>query len=68
MVFSVNAIESGPNNFAAFKAKAMALNGTGSATGSAAGAKPTSGAMINSATHGAGIAVALVAAVFGVLL
>ncbi|RDB21255.1 Programmed cell death protein 5 [Hypsizygus marmoreus] len=28
MVFSINAIESGPNNFAAFKAKAIELNGT----------------------------------------
>jgi hypothetical protein len=30
MVFSVNAIESGPNTFAAFQAKATQLNGTGS--------------------------------------
>ncbi|KAI0094082.1 hypothetical protein BDY19DRAFT_989588 [Irpex rosettiformis] len=35
MVFSVNAVESGPNNFAAFQAKAMQLNGTSSATSSA---------------------------------
>ncbi|KAJ7090318.1 hypothetical protein B0H15DRAFT_838101 [Mycena belliarum] len=37
MVFSVNAVENGPNNFAAFKAKAMQLNGTvtpGAGTGS----------------------------------
>jgi hypothetical protein len=28
MVFSVKAVESGPNNFAAFQAKAIQLNGT----------------------------------------
>jgi hypothetical protein len=33
MVFSANAIESGPNNFASFQAKAMQINGTNSATG-----------------------------------
>ncbi|KAJ7349148.1 hypothetical protein DFH08DRAFT_743009 [Mycena albidolilacea] len=32
MVFSVNAVESGPNNFAAFQAKAIQLNGTAAAT------------------------------------
>jgi plastocyanin len=35
MVFSVNAVENGPQNFAAFQAQAMQLNGTGqSGTGS----------------------------------
>ena len=28
MVFSANAVESGPKNFAAFQAKAKSLNGT----------------------------------------
>lgn len=32
MVFSVNAVESGANNFAAFKAQAIRLNGTSSST------------------------------------
>lgn len=35
MVFSVNAVESGPNNFGAFQAKAMQLNGTSKAASSA---------------------------------
>jgi hypothetical protein len=30
MVFSVNAVESGPNNFETFKANAIRLNGTAS--------------------------------------
>lgn len=41
MVFSVNSVETGPNNFGAFKAKAMQLNGTGAG---AAPATPTNGA------------------------
>ena len=32
MVFSVNAVEGGSNNFAAFQAKAKALNGTSAST------------------------------------
>jgi len=70
MVFSVNAIESGPNNFEAFKAKAIQLNGT-SASGtpsSAASATPTSGARVSSISHVAGIVVAIIAVVFSVLL
>ncbi|GLB35063.1 hypothetical protein LshimejAT787_0206280 [Lyophyllum shimeji] len=39
MVFSANAVESGPNNFAAFKAKAMQLNATTSAPAQNAAAK-----------------------------
>ena len=43
MVFSVNAVESGPNNFAAFQAKAKALNGT-STTPTGAASVLTTGA------------------------
>ncbi|KAI8999025.1 Cupredoxin [Trametes punicea] len=43
MVFSANAIESGPNNFAAFKAKAMATGSpTGSSTSTSASSTPSS--------------------------
>jgi plastocyanin len=70
MVFAVNAIESGPNNFDAFKAKAIQLNGT-SASSSAPAPAPTSttgGAHFTSVSHGAGIVVAIIAVVFSVLL
>jgi plastocyanin len=71
MVFSVNSVESGPNNFATFEANAKEQNGTTSATSSAATAastgKSNSGA-INHVHRGAGIAVAIVGVVFGVLL
>jgi hypothetical protein len=60
MVFSVNAVESGPQNFSAFKAKAMS-QGTSTA-------QPTSDASIVSVSRGAGILVALVAAIAGILL
>lgn len=42
MVFSVNAVESGPNNFAAFQSKAKELNGTSSKPPSSSGAPHTS--------------------------
>ncbi|CCM05051.1 uncharacterized protein FIBRA_07253 [Fibroporia radiculosa] len=38
MVFSVNAVESSPNNFAAFQAKAKQINGTTSDTATTSGA------------------------------
>jgi len=69
MVFAVNAIESGPNNFDAFKAKAIQLNGTAAATSSGAAATATSGgAKVNSISHGAGIVIAIIAVVFSVFL
>ncbi|PAV23312.1 hypothetical protein PNOK_0038000 [Pyrrhoderma noxium] len=45
MVFSVNAIESGQNNFAAFQARAKQINGTSTSTssGSASSSTDTSG-------------------------
>ncbi|KII88409.1 hypothetical protein PLICRDRAFT_111045 [Plicaturopsis crispa FD-325 SS-3] len=51
MVFSINAVESGPNNFAAFQALAKSINGTSTSTSS--GASPSSsgsGSKKNSAT------------------
>ncbi|KAJ6606455.1 hypothetical protein DFH09DRAFT_9341 [Mycena vulgaris] len=66
MVFSVNAVETGPNNFAAFKANAMQLNGT------SAGSTPpttdtTSGASI-SPVRSAAVMMALVGVVVGMVL
>jgi plastocyanin len=75
MVFSVNAVESGPNNFAAFQAAAKVQNGTSStASSSAAGASSTlSGKDANGATptfagRGAGIAIGLVGVAFALML
>ncbi|KAJ7221752.1 hypothetical protein GGX14DRAFT_430959 [Mycena pura] len=70
MVFSVNAVESGPNNFEAFQAKAIQLNGTASSaaaspTGSSSPADLESGAVHS--FRGAG-AMALVGLVAGLLV
>lgn len=48
MVFAINAVESGPNNFAAFQALAKRVNGTAAGTASAGGAA-TTGAPANGA-------------------
>lgn len=74
-MFSVNAVESSANNFAAFKAKAIQINGTASSststsTSTSTGAQPTqtrSGAMKMS-DRGAGVVVGLLGVVVGVLL
>ncbi|KAI9056911.1 hypothetical protein FKP32DRAFT_1762888 [Trametes sanguinea] len=70
MVFSANAIESGPNNFAAFKAKAMST-GSSSSSGSSASPSGTSN-KANGASHtvvrDAGVLVAALAALVGALL
>ncbi|KIJ63263.1 hypothetical protein HYDPIDRAFT_29525 [Hydnomerulius pinastri MD-312] len=71
MVFAVNAVASGPNNFAAFQALAMQLNGTGSST--SAGSSPTQtgsngGAAKISTSRGAGAAVSLAGVVLGMIL
>jgi hypothetical protein len=42
MVFAVNAVESGPNNFGAFQAKAMQLNGTATSTSTSSSPSATS--------------------------
>lgn len=69
MVFSVNAVESGPNSFEAFQAKAIQLNGSSATTSSSApGSKPSSGASPSQIVSSAGIVTALVAAVFGLYL
>lgn len=44
MVFSINAIESGANNFAAFQSLAKQINGTTSTSGSASPSSTQSGA------------------------
>jgi len=66
MVFSANAVETGPNNFEAFQARAKQINGTSSnSTGSTTGNRNGAGAIRLSGT---GIVVGLVAAVFGLAL
>ncbi len=59
MVFSINAVETGPNNFAAFQAKAKTLNGT-----TTTNTTNTSGA-VSDRVHGAGIVLALAGLVLG---
>ncbi|KAG1748923.1 uncharacterized protein EDB91DRAFT_1111425 [Suillus paluster] len=73
MVFSVNAVESGSNNYAAFKAKAMQLNGTASSstTSTSTGAQATqtkTGGAMKMSNRGAGAVVGLVGVVVGMLL
>ena len=74
MVFSVNAIETGPNNFAAFKARAMQLNGTSatsSPTSTASGSSSSdSGALsIHGFTSaGASVSLGLVSLLLGLFL
>lgn len=71
MVFAANAVESGPNNFEAFLARAEQINGTGSnstgsnSTGSTAGNRNGAGAIRLSGT---GIVVGLTAVVLGLVL
>ncbi|OSC96370.1 hypothetical protein PYCCODRAFT_1379319 [Trametes coccinea BRFM310] len=73
MVFSANAIESGPNNFAAFKAKAMSTGSSSSGSSSGSSAAPSSTSnKANGASHtvarDAGVLVATFAALVGALL
>lgn len=75
MVFSVNAVEAGPNNFEAFQAKAIQLNGTSTTSSTATSSSSTSTSSSNAAlgvtvagTHGAGIVMAVVGVVVGSLL
>ncbi|KAH9857632.1 Cupredoxin [Lenzites betulinus] len=75
MVFSANAIESGPNNFGAFQAKAKASGGTSpSASGSSSSAAPSStdanngAARIGESGWGAGVLVAALTALAGSLV
>ncbi|KAJ7915488.1 hypothetical protein B0H13DRAFT_1999914, partial [Mycena leptocephala] len=67
MVFSVNAVESGPNNFGAFQAKAIQLNGTASASPSgSASNNTTNGALLP--VRSAAAMIALLGVVTGLLL
>lgn len=47
MVFSINAVESGPNNFSAFQTLAERINGTGT-TGSGTSTSPSAAASSSS--------------------
>jgi len=71
MVFAANAIESGPNNFEAFEAKAKLTTATSSVpapSGSATTTPVKNGAKsLSEVPRGAGIAVALVALFFSLL-
>ena len=71
MVFSVNAIATGPNNFGTFQASAKQQNGSATSSGSAPASTSTSstgGASAQSISYGAGTVLALVSAVFGLLI
>lgn len=81
MVFSINAVESGPNNFAAFQALAKQINGTSTASGSGSSTgSGTSSSSTSTSTKSGGariadinmtpmaIALFVCAGVFGVLL
>lgn len=75
MVFSVNSVESGPSNFAAFQANAKQQNGSTAttATSSAATSTSTSSSKVNGAgmigvNRVAGITVALLGVAFGLML
>lgn len=76
MVFSVNSVETGPNNFGAFQAAAKQQNGTGTPSSSSASPSGTgtgsksanSGVSITQVNRGAGITIAFVSAAFGLLL
>ncbi|TFK76561.1 hypothetical protein BDN72DRAFT_785582 [Pluteus cervinus] len=65
MVFSANAIETGPQGFDAFKARAIQLNGTASTNGTSG--TSGSGAIHSMKLQGTGTFVALVALVAAVL-
>lgn len=70
MVFSVNAVESGSNTYAAFKANAIQLNGTSSTTTST-GAQATqtkSGGVVKMSDRGASVLVGLVGVAAGMFL
>ncbi|KAL0580438.1 hypothetical protein V5O48_001591 [Marasmius crinis-equi] len=64
MVFSVNAVESGPNNFEAFKAKATNNNSSSGNSGSTG----NNNAALSTKWNGAGIAVAVVGVFLGALI
>ena len=64
MVFSANAVESGTNNFAAFEARAVAQNGTGSSTSNTAG--QTDGA--STRTFGRFVALVVAGSIVALLL
>ncbi|KAH7910634.1 hypothetical protein BJ138DRAFT_1064855 [Hygrophoropsis aurantiaca] len=70
MVFSVNAVESGPNNYAAFKANAMRLNGTSTSASSAPSQTGTgkSGGAAPGLGQSAGALAVMLSAVFGMML
>ncbi|KIK95730.1 hypothetical protein PAXRUDRAFT_826712 [Paxillus rubicundulus Ve08.2h10] len=70
MVFSVNAVESSADNYAAFRARAMQLNGTGTSTSASPSPTGTStgGATKTSTNRDAGVAVGLASFVLGMLL
>lgn len=81
MVFSVNSLETTPNTFDAFRNLAMHINGTtdstnttGSSTGTGTSASPSSSASVKPSSAGrnavtfAGTGLALVGAVFAILL
>ncbi|KAI0345196.1 hypothetical protein BDW22DRAFT_1326168 [Trametopsis cervina] len=68
MVFSVNAVESGANNFATFQARAMQLNGTNTSNTSSANSASAGGKLVTATgLSSAGTVFALVFAILGLL-
>ncbi|KAF7340306.1 hypothetical protein MVEN_01949700 [Mycena venus] len=74
MVFSINAVESGPNNFAAFKALAMRNNtnaavagGSGSSSSGAPNPSQSTGAAVNGKPMSAVLALGIIGAVAALL-
>lgn len=63
MVFSINAVESGPNNFAAFQSLAKQINGTGTSGGSATPSSSQNGATSLSISQSGLSGMALIVAV-----
>lgn len=68
MVFSANAVETGPNNFEAFQARAEQINGTSSSSNSTSSTSGNGNGAGAIRLSGTGIVVGLVAAVIGLAL
>ncbi|KAJ7491279.1 hypothetical protein FB451DRAFT_636830 [Mycena latifolia] len=68
MVFSVNAVETGPNNFAAFKANAIQLNGTSTSAAPPSGSTDTTNAASILPVRSAAGMMALTGLVVGLVL
>ena len=64
----MNAVESGANNFAAFQALAMQLNGTNATSSSGSGSGKTSGAEMSARTITGGMGAGALGVLVGVFM